>query len=579
MRLDLQNNENLQQFFFIAVFTWVTCYLLVQGFGLYTDDWLFYVGDRSGQLMTMLTDWTSSQGRPLGELVRIGLYELAGPGDQLLNHYLVSFVLATILGWLSYELLSRKFPRKWALIIVLLWIATPTDTTRMWLTMSVMKFALIVNFLAIWLYLNGHRKTSYVVAVSTLLMYESTFFPFVLAPLFVHDLWCRANLRQTLLHVFICLLCFLAIAGLRHVLMDGQVVRDNLAREDFLTPMMHGIWLYGIHWFDLFATRMTTALGSLDWPVILISGLLFIPLFRSWKESGQAVVCREKVLEWTAFALGLFVVGLIFTGVGEQYPDLPRGTRATRIYLVASLGGGALVALLVFLAANALRSWFEPAKYLNAVVAFVLLTALVSSAVITQKDYVRVWSKQRAVLISIYQQLQDIQPADVVLFLPADGDDRNHQPGDPGADGQNARDRQTIAMEPWGQWMDNLDRVFYWSHQGRAVAAPRMLLLYHDGGSAIDLMKNLSVDQNGLVVLPDSAHLIYRPWRKRPRLEAGKLILFVETETGARRVDVQLGDNGVPINRVYRGLNPRSYLNRKIHPGYRERLFPEMQIF
>jgi len=99
--------------------------------------------------------------------------------------YLIAYGLVTLNAFLYYTLLKRiGDPKAFAFTGALAFCLFPADLTRAWLTSGLgLQPPLTYLLVALHCYLSGRRKLSYAVILASLLSYETTFLPFLAAPL------------------------------------------------------------------------------------------------------------------------------------------------------------------------------------------------------------------------------------------------------------------------------------------------------------------------------------------------------------------------------------------------------------
>jgi hypothetical protein len=568
MRADyLSNHRNtIFSLLFIGLWIWIVNYLSFRGYGLYSDDWWYYVGDKPFNFGALLNDWTQWQGRPVGALFKKFLYVLAGSGDQIHHHYLVGYVVMVLLGITTYFVFRRRFGGLLAILLVVFWVATPTDTTRFWLTMTSGKVAMLLTMVAILAYQRGYRKLSYVLAMPTLWGFESTFFPFFLASALSKSVLSRKNFPEHLRHVLLTLVVLAVGIYIKYMMNGGNLApRPDLDRAEIIAPIFQGLLIYSIHWFKFFFHSFSVGLGSTTVLSVCIAIMAVATLLKI--NSGELKTARPAAgsLELLLLCFLWFMAGLVLSGAGEQFPSVMYGTRASRIYAVASLGGGGLLVAAVWALVQWAGQRFQWANIVGFFLLFAGIQGLLTSSFQIQDEYVQVWSKQRNTALSIYSQIDDIETDDVVIFLS------NHRYSLVGAGSD-------VAIRPWGFWMDNLDEVFRWSSKNQQVDGPRMAWSFGLGGSLRVALRDTRVTPEGVITWPKGMSNRFRPWKKPPVSKAGKVIFFIETETGAVRINFPLIVNRVPINKIESGFN-RPTLRRQMNEVYKSRFFPESGMF
>jgi hypothetical protein len=174
----------------IVIIAFLAHFYLFDQFGLYEDDylmvfpWLHVSWHKvAGYALDSLVH--PMQGRPiyfpLQALLAYFAFRIGGLG---LTH-LVSFGLLALLGSFVYRVLRQVTSPRIAFLASLIFVLYPADTSRQIIMhQCATLLPMCICMYAILLYARGRQLTSYVVAALTLLIYESTYFPFLLAPLF-----------------------------------------------------------------------------------------------------------------------------------------------------------------------------------------------------------------------------------------------------------------------------------------------------------------------------------------------------------------------------------------------------------
>jgi hypothetical protein len=327
---------------------------------------------------------------------------------------------------------------------------------------------------------------------------------------------------------------------------------------------VHGIWLYGAHWFSFEWYGIVNGLKNLGpFAVIVALGAVVYVFGRAAIKTAD-LSAQGPGLEAAVLFLAIFLAGLVLTGVQEQYPYVMYGTRSSRIYTAASLGGSGLLAWLFCLV---FRTNFREGRkrLLGASLVFCAVACLVANSLHDQREYAAAWSKARNTLVSIFSQLDDIDEGDVVILLS------NYRPHIVGT-------RIDFAIRPWGFWPDLLDEIFVWSRNGKPVEGPRMAWAFGASGDLQNYMRGAKLGASGEIVWPPNLRLRFRPWKGTPVARPGDVIFFAETATGAERINQPIHVDGVRINKAPGDLRSKAPLSREMREPYIYYFYPEAAL-
>ena len=241
IKCHIEKNDNISLILFIILACWLLNYLSIQGYGLYHDD-LPAIADFTklklfngvNSPFEWLTIWP--HGRPLGWFF---LSLLGWPGrasGELIYLYLTGFIIISTISVLIYLIVKNRFGRVAGLLTAFMYLASPVETTRIELTLNyIAHTGLFFCIFAIWLYQKNRIYTSYAVAALALLCYESTFFPFVAAPLLTLNLRSLSSWKKQILHGLICVVIVLSVSAVRYWVFDSKfTIHPGQQDKDFL---------------------------------------------------------------------------------------------------------------------------------------------------------------------------------------------------------------------------------------------------------------------------------------------------------------------------------------------------------
>lgn len=410
---------------FIVITCWIVNYLMVQGYGLYYDDWPAIADHTKLKLWNNVDSpfgWLEvwPHGRPLGWFF---LSLLGMPGrmtGELVNLYLVGFVLLSFIAVIIYFIVDRRFGRVAAILSAFLFLTSPVDTTKLEVTLNyIAHTGLLFSVLAIWLYQRNKISHAYIVSSLALVCYESTFFPFVAAPLLTWSLFSIETWKKQIFHGIICVLIIAGVSAIRYWGFDSDfAVHKSQQSRDAIEVFFLGLYNYSAHFFDFFRFGIKQGLVNISLLsmtiglVISISLVYVIYQSKTYKRGYEL----EKIAELFIVGFILLLLGLVTSGFADYYPGLPWGGRNTRVYVAATFGGALTIISIFYLIL------FLGEKYkilsLSFLIVFISLFGVTSNAFKIQNDYVEAWDIQKQVFRSAIDLSCDAQPGDTILLIP-----------------------------------------------------------------------------------------------------------------------------------------------------------------
>jgi hypothetical protein len=426
-----RNGYNLGLMIAVA---WVANYLHFTDFGLYEDDWFFvgfpFVVDLKTwmvqSLWQQLTVSSQSVGRPLQMVFNYVFAEVGAAANSLAVDYVVAFILFAGCALLIYEIVRRRFSRLVAVLAALLFVLTPLHTLHQFLNgqFSVGP-AFCIVFLAMLLYLKGHRTWSYPLAFLAVLSYESIFFLFLGTPLLKRGKLFRGRGREWIIH----LSAFIAIVILAFVIRKAS-------GESRVEGLPHGLALLWpvIHWWGFyslgsFATYLYAALRvhEASFEACVYAAVFFVAIVVLFYRQRRLLSLRNHVAGGIARSVGIALLFLVLGYVLSYFfflqptPHLSVTDRETRISFAASFGSSLLLAVLL---AGWIRSCNARATRLVAYLfTSTFLTVLFLYSFVIQDDYVKDWQQQREDCRQMIALTPDVQRDSVIVLKLAVGGD------------------------------------------------------------------------------------------------------------------------------------------------------------
>jgi hypothetical protein len=399
-------------------------------FGLYEDDWLYLAPAWLMPPREWFAEmWVAMRsfyvGRPVQECL---LRTFAYLGSALHSIGLL-YVLAALLHAASvlmfFRVLRLRYPSFLAALGALLFAISPLSTIRPFLGGTLcLAPGLMFLFAAILVYARPrYAAGSYLLAILSLLTYETLFLVFLAAPFFRRG---RKTWRRTAIHVAVCSLILIAYLAVRRHFSEARLTA--LADEAPLR-VAGGLLHYAISYafgsfqsyvYAAFLAVRETRLGDLVWSLLLAlvtaACLLGLPSARMRR---TARLASPRTRWWFARvlapALGMLVLGyaLAYFSTSHRF-DYPFIGRDTRFSLAATIGSSMLVAgVLWYPWAICRRRWTRRLAGAG-VAAFCGLLSLYSFVI--QGDYRREWSHTTRLLTEIMELTPDAGPETLLVI-------------------------------------------------------------------------------------------------------------------------------------------------------------------
>jgi hypothetical protein len=386
----------------ILAVNWFANFLHFTRMGLYEDDWYFVgyafsttvrqwmVNCLGAQLVTP----EASVGRPFQFLFSFTLAEIGALANSLELDYLIAFAMSAAASLLMYAVLKHRFSSLTATLATVLFVVSPLHTLHQFV---LYQFSLGASFgllfLAFIMYVRGRRAWSYVLAVVSLLTYESVFFLFLAAPLMKRGRIVQGRRREWMIHLAICTAIVGAYYFARVATAEARVSSLPPGRQ--LAVLVLNTWVVytassflPYYYAVIRAFRDGTTEG---WTYALLSAAVLATILRRYahasmrKASALAWMWRPAFIGFVLLALGFVLSYFVLM---EPHARLPYTDRGTRTSLAASFGSSVLVAAIL---AGLIRTARNKVWY---AVASVLIGVLFVYCFVLQKDYVKDWEMQ-----------------------------------------------------------------------------------------------------------------------------------------------------------------------------------------
>ena len=412
-------------FIFIISVTWLANFLHFRSFGYYEDDW-YYFPSAFGQTLTARLNVVIPlikslfQGRPVLLIDETVFSYIGKLFSSVSLPYVLAFLMLSTTAVLFYQVLRVRFPRLFCTLAALLFVLSPLTTVRQDLMIELMMGPAFIGILFAALIRRRRPVISYLLAIVTLLTYESVFMLFLGAPLLERGRLDKRKIRALVLHLAICAAILAAFALLRHSVGEQrlltvaklgavELVKQTVALDLYYSFRSFWTYLYaaGISWRELSVEPVIYTCG------FLVGGttILFICLSRRSAEPGGSRLSRVRAIWW--LRNGCFG-GLLYTVIGfltiffqtSGNPILFAG-RDTRFSASAVPGSSVFAVSILMLA---LTMFHRPLfKWIARGLAIFCLSVLFVYSFIVQYDYIRAWDYQKSFLSQLVVLTPDLQ--------------------------------------------------------------------------------------------------------------------------------------------------------------------------
>ena len=422
-------------FLTIAAVVFISHFLLCPKFGMYEDDYIYVLptfhwtaADWIHQIMYDLIN--PSQGRPLYYVVQNTLSFLTTRGGNLVEGYLLSFVIVTINGFLMFRLLRRVFSPMAGFIGAMTLVLFPIDTSRQILMhQAALLLPMTVLLLALNCYVGGRKVSAFVLAGTLLLTYESFYLPFLIAPLLSWDS-SRKMISRCLVHV----IGFFLIAGsvffirglfgeerARSTAENLGTIIPKIFTACTLGPINAGLALFlrpldallhsdVFEWFALICVALLTAFVLRK----LISQSARTPQINSETDLAGAEVGLGQILAATVAGCLAWSIGYLLAFRPDYFPPVVSIGRLSAVHTVGAVGAAILVAAVFQLLLKKMPQGISRMALLS--VAALFFGGMSAFALHIQRtEYVAGWAKQQQFWRNLVADIRDILDGDVIL--------------------------------------------------------------------------------------------------------------------------------------------------------------------
>jgi hypothetical protein len=431
----------------LAGVVWVARFWHSGHFGLYEDDFTLVP---SAILMTPSQLWAwvggyiislGGHGRPLSDSF-FSLFAHAGwTLDGLQGMYLIGFGFVALNVILFYLLLRRLTSHGFALVGALAYALYSADTTQAYLNHSLgLQQSITFLLLGVHAYLSRWRVVFYVLAVGSLLCYETVYPVAFAVPLLVEP-WDRSLPRRLLRNTLVLGILLLGMLGLRTVLGEGRV--EGLTWPGVITtPVVHmvegplvslGTYAYRLLQALRGATlessiAMLAALGGFTWVLSRLDlsrlGLPVLPFpaggFRQWVAGLRSGGPRALFTGEPGRLFRLCLSGLVMLVLAYPLTFTIRAYaisgRDTRVHFAAVLGASLVVATFCWGILRLADSYGKRAVANVGLATFFAL--LLGFGFVIQKDYVNGWVYQRQFWTALVPLIPDAGQGSAILVDP-----------------------------------------------------------------------------------------------------------------------------------------------------------------
>ncbi|MBE9034057.1 hypothetical protein [aff. Roholtiella sp. LEGE 12411] len=430
--------NHIKVFVLLAISNWIAHFWQYASFGLYEDD--FYRITR-----VMEATWTQvweiileggGQGRPLHDGL-IYLFSFLGIKLGGLHFvYWIGYLIITLNSFLFYILL--KYLSNQQVFVVTGAIAFclfPADTTQAFLTHSLgIQPSLMFLLLALYFYVSGKKKLSYLTIVGTLLCYETMYPVFLSAPLLknIKQKWNSKVAEELLRHCLILGVLIVCAVIVRKLTLNSIGVISNPSILFAIITSIRNMIIGPIFSMSMFLYRPFYTLLALDGNMAVVLLLCFAGfvwvLFRlKLNTSGNplrlTISDESKIftLEVPQFfknhiqlALsGLVMLVLAYPLTLTTYAVSING-RSSRVHASAIIGASILCAYIcsaiLFIAITYCK------KRLASLSLAGFFTLLIEFGLIVQQDYKLSWQYQREFWTNVVRLCPHINDGTIILI-------------------------------------------------------------------------------------------------------------------------------------------------------------------
>jgi len=422
MNFFAEKQKNIYVIFFIFIAVYIAHFLLLNGYGLYEDDYAQarFISADMGFYDAIKYIYLDSA-RPVGRVLRYGLTWLGAEIGGLTFVYVIGYLIISFNCVLVY-LIIRHISSDYLIPVIgaLLFILYPADTTKILLTHSLQLYsAMIFALTSIYLYQQGSRILPYAFAVLSLLSYETTLLAILAAPFLKKDTG-KGVIREAIKHALI--LVFLVVIALltRSLLGESRVSGLGGVNPLELVGRIGAAMVIGpLVSAAMFVYRPVTTIIEADLSAYIVV-LAFLGItFYFLRHCSQSVIVshesrqqnlRSKLLPFISHldfstdmgkAAKLMMVGAVswpfsymFAFSSDHWPPTDIQGRMTSVHMAASFSASLTLAGLAWLFLIIFRD-DERKKLFFVGVLSIYFSLLAGFSYVVQQDYVRSWVYQK----------------------------------------------------------------------------------------------------------------------------------------------------------------------------------------
>lgn len=423
-------------FAYLAIFLWVFfCHFTrLHEFGLWEDDYWSIAPnlDRPvGSLWSLFVSYMSSwpTGRPLNHFLPVALASVGAKCGGLTGVYVLAMVWLTLNVSLVFAILRRLLGASPALVGAVAYVVYPADTTRILLVhaahvQGAMTFMLCGTLL--WIRGGKSRWASYLVAIGSLLAYETAFLPFLAVPLLSSGDR-RTTLRKWAVHLGTCFSFIALIAFIRFRTGDVRAAAAVGSMGETVFRVFSSMYLgpftgirslfNGVQKGWQFASSLALVCGG----SLVVAQLVWIRVRRNesvWAGQSSAASAKSAevwpkwltpadtepgVLPWWWFAIaGLLVWSGSYALTIVNYPPTQLVGRFTSTHMAAAWP----MALIAAAGASGLQKISVQLQRLAVCLALVVSVLLVNYHHYIQDEYIKAWQAEK----TFWREVLDLCP-------------------------------------------------------------------------------------------------------------------------------------------------------------------------
>ncbi|MFN5513632.1 MAG: hypothetical protein ACK5CA_02490 [Cyanobacteriota bacterium] len=402
---------------------------MINSFGFYEDDWVFaghtinYTAKESLDRVSnaVVTFW---QGRPLHMTFLTFIPWFGAKLGGLNALYSIGFLILGFNACLYYFLLRKTLNQPYLpALAVLFFCLYPADTTFNYLThLFGIQTSLLFLLFAFYLFalpqnpLRIQEKLSYLLAILSLLTYESLFLVFFIAPFFRKE---KVKKKEIIRHVAYSLGIVLFYVLLRKIAGESRI--SDLSLLSAVQTLIFNTFLGPIISLGTFFWRPWQILTDLNttniWIIILGTPAIYLMIRYLFNLSSSET--RDRIEELIPETLKFIKLGLAMTVLAYPPALLLSVTmidgRASRVHFAAVLGTTIIVAGLWAL----LLLKIYPQKIWRRIIPLLValhLSLLLAFSVDVQKDYSLSWQYQQNFWRDVLTLAPDITENTVILL-------------------------------------------------------------------------------------------------------------------------------------------------------------------